>query len=324
MGIKYSIVVENQLLSEAVLDCIPSSCECGAETEFTETLRQVYCSNPRCIYKIAARLESMCKKMKVDDWGESTCITVCKEFGIISPYQVFLLEDKVKNGATSSVSAFNKKVANVCDRSKRKVKLWEVVKYAGIPSIDTIAYKIFDGYETLSKAYEDIENGQVPFIANKLGIKNIDSGVLASNVYNTLLEYKQELLFGETQFDVYKPQGRTIYIAITGGVYGFRNKSEYIDYINNRYSGKVNAMLMNTVTSQLDILITDGGAETTKYRTAVKINNKYIEKALENNEINPDDIGKFRNKTDLHRIGEKIIITDSTTAINRLDDIFRD
>lgn len=321
MGVTYNEVVENSLLSQEVIDCIPSECECGAPIEFTNSLRQIYCSNPRCWYKVAARLESMCKAMKSDGWGESTCVTVCKEFGIVSPYQVFLLEEKVKQGLTSSVSAFEKKVANVCDMTKRRVKLWEVVKLAGLPSIETTAYKIFDGYNSLTEAYNDIETGQVPFIAEKLGIKNSEGSVMAVNIYKTLIEYKQEILFGETQFDIYKTEGETIYVAITGGVEGYRNKSEYINYINNRYIGKVNAMLMNSVTSQVDILISDGDTSSNKFKTAIKINDKYQSEGIKNNLFRAEDVGKFKNKGDLHPIGEKIFVTDSTNAIYRLDDM---
>lgn len=322
MGVSYNEVEENRLISEKVLNYIPRYCECGTEVEFTDTLRQIYCPNPRCVYKVAARLENMAKSLKIDDWGESTCVTICKEFNIITPYQVFLLEDMMNNGATSSVSAFPKKVKAICDRSKRRVKLWEVVKLAGLQGIDTIAYKIFNGYDSIEEAFKDIEAGQVPFIANKLGIKSVEESITAFNVYNRLIEYKDELIFGETQFDVYKATGQTVYIAITGGVQGYRNKSDFIDYINNRYGGKVNAMLMNSVTSQVDILISDGDSTSRKYKNAIKINTNNLKALVAEGKVTRDTVGKFASDRDLHQIGEKICITDSKGAIERLDRVF--
>lgn len=322
MAISFDEVIENGLLSEEVIDCLPRECECGGEIMFTDTVRQIYCSNPMCIYKVASRLEAMAVAMQAEGWGESTCVTVCKEFGIKSPYQVFLLEDMVEKGHTSSVSAFNKKVASICDRSRRKYKLWEVVSLANIPSINTIAYKIFDGYDNLTEAYEHIEKGQVPFIANKLGIKKTEGSVMAVNVYNTLIKYKEELLFGETQFEIYKPTGMTIQIAITGGVSGYRNKSEFIKYINNRYGDKVNAMLMNSVTQEVDILVADGDTSSSKYRKAVSINNKYLENSLRQGLFNREDIGRFLDSRDLHPVGEHILITDGDGVIERLDNMF--
>ena len=322
MGITLQQVIENELLSPDVIDCIPETCECGAPIEFTDSLRQIYCSNPRCTYKVAARLEAMAKQMKADGWGESTCVTVCKEFKLISPYQVFLLEKLVAEGARSTVAAFEKKVSSICDKEKRHVELWEVVRLAGIPSIETIAYKIFNGYDTLSDAFSDIENGQVPFIAEKLGLKNSDGGVMAVSIYNTLIQYKDELLFGETQFDIYKPQGRTLYMAITGGVSGFRNKSEFINYLKKRYNGKINPMLMNSVTAQVEILIADNDTNSNKFKTANRINAKHIEKGLASGEFTSEEIGTYKNPNDLHPIGEQVMITDSESVIDKLDKVF--
>lgn len=322
MGISYKEVVENHLLSRDVMECIPPECECGSPIEFTDSLRQIYCSNAKCLYKVAARLEAMAELMQADGWGESTCVTVCREFGIISPYQVFLLEGRVKEGATSATSAFEKKVMSICATERRKVEIWEVVKLAGIPSIGTIAYKIFDGYDSLTDAFSDIERGQVPFIAEKLGLKNSENSVMAVTIYNTLIAYKTELLFGEQQFEIHKPVGQTVYFAITGGVYGFRNKSEYINHINTRYAGKINAMLMTNATSQVDILIADGDTSSNKYRTAIKINQKHIEKSIGLGLFSLSDVGKFLNATDLHPVGEKIFVTNSEEALERLDKVF--
>lgn len=323
MGVSLDEVIENQLLSEVILECIPHECECGAPIEFTDSLRQIYCSSSTCLYKVAARLESMAKKMKADGWGESTCVEVCRRFKLMSPYQVFLLEGLVNKGVTcDGVSAFSKKVASICDMEKRKVKLWEIVSLAGIPSIETTAYKIFDGYSTIEDAYKDIEKGQVPFIANKLGIKNSETGVMALNVYNTLLKYKEEILFGETQFDIYEPTGDTLYIAITGSVSGFRNKSEFIKFINDRYGGKVNAMLMNSVTSQIDILIADGDTSSNKFKNAQKLNNKHLEKGLIKGDIAEENIGKYISEKDLHPVGELIYVTTSDEVFRRLDRVY--
>lgn len=323
MGISYEDVINNDLMDAEVLEYIPDRCECGAPVAFTDSLRQIYCTSERCIYKIASRLEAMAKKMKVDGFGESTCVTLCKEFKLISPYQVFLIEDKLNSGVTSKVPAFEKKIREICDWKNRKRELWEVVALAGIPNIDTIAYKIFDGYDKMEEAFEDIENGQVLFIAEKLGIKSSSSGVMAVNVYNTLMRFKEELLFGETQFDIYKPAGKTLYMAITGGVRGYRNKNAFVDFLNNRYEGKLNIMLMGSVTQQVNILISDGSSSSNKYKTATRINKKYVEKAIENGLFVEDDLEKFKGGEEgFYKVGEKIIIADSTEIIGRLDRVY--
>lgn len=273
MGITFQEVIDNELISEEVLEYIPTECPvCDNAIMFTDSLKQIYCPNRFCSLKIAARLESMAKAMKADGWGESTCQAVAQHFQFTSPYQVFLLNDM--DAECPDVSAFKKKVASICNPEIRRVKLWEVVRLAGIPSIETTAYKIFDGFENLAEAYEAIEKLQVPFIAERLGIKNADTGVMAVSVYNTLIEYKNELLFGETKFEVYKAEGIPMLIAITGGVEGYHNKSEYIQYINNRYAGKLSATLTSSVSSSINVLVADGDTSSNKYRQACKLRDK--------------------------------------------------
>lgn len=270
MGIRYTEVMENGLISDEVLALIPEVCpECGSEIEFTESLKQIYCGNSRCKAKIAARLEYMAKKMGVDGWGESTCLNVVKRFGLISPYQVFIIPN---NKSCDGVSSFNSKLRDMLNSEKRKAQLWEVVMYGGIPSIETTAYKIFNGYTSIAEVYEDIERYQVSFIADKLGLKNSDGGVLACRIYNILMEYKEELEFAETCFEIESITGDIYEIAITGGVDGYKSKGDFIDYINNKFKGKAHFNLMNTVTTRTKYLIVDGGTSSSKYRKAEKLN----------------------------------------------------
>ena len=268
MGIDVNTAISEGLVSYELASIIPRKCEeCGGELYLTESLRQLYCNNSLCATKIASRLESMAKMMKADGWGGSTSLNVVKKFKLVSPFQVFLLSGK----ECPEVSAFSKKVEDICDWGKRRIKLWEVVKYANIPSIDTVAFKIFNGYESIESAFDDIEKNGVALIADKLGLRSVETGVMAVNIYNTLMQYKDELLFGETVFDVYNPTGDKLCIAITGGVYGYTNKSEFINYINKRYENKVNAVLVNSVTRDVNVLVADGDTNSNKYRKAMKM-----------------------------------------------------
>lgn len=297
MGVSRKDVIKYNLLDSRVVASIPEVCPvCGSEIEFTDSLKQIYCVNKECSLKVAARLEAMAKLMKADGWGSSTCLDVVQFYRLKTPYQIFSIGERVDElRLPPNVSAFRKKLDNICDKNKRRVKLWELVRLAGIPSIETIAYKIFDGYSNLRDAYKDIELYEVPFIANKLGIKNMETGVMAVNIYNTLLEYKEELLYGENKFEIYSPEGDKLLIAITGGVEDFNNKGEFIEYINSRYIGKVNVVLMNSVNSKLDVLVADNDKTSNKYKTACRLKEK----------------------------GSKIIITSSKELMSLLDEKYK-
>lgn len=280
MGFSYSEVAETGLIDEEVLENIPSTCDgeygCGEELEFTDNLTQLYCPNRFCTHKIAARLEAMAKEMKADGWGESTCLEVVKRFKLLSPAMVFFIEKlpAEKYPYDLKVSAFQTKLANICDPEKRKVKLWEVVKLMNIPGIASNARKIFDGYNTMEEAYDDIESKQIPLIAEKLGMSvKSESGVLVINTYNTLLEYKDELLAAQRHFEIYRPEGRQISMAITGGVVGYTNKQEFVSHLNRKFKGKCDVVL-GTVNSSLDVLIADNPTNSSKYKSATRINEK--------------------------------------------------
>lgn len=196
MSISRKDAEDNSLLDKEILDIIPQVCPvCGSEIEFTDNLKHIYCVNKHCALKIAHRLKDMARDMKVDGWGESTCLKVVEGYKLTSPYQVFLLENKELKDISLA-----KKIKAICNKDKRTVKLWEMVKVGNIPSISQVAYKLFNGFDSLSEAYEHIERYQVPFIADRLGLKDSESSILAVRIYNILLEYKDEILLGEKQF----------------------------------------------------------------------------------------------------------------------------
>lgn len=286
MGFSYSEVEEAGLIDAEVLENIPSACDgeygCGSELEFTENLTQIYCPDRYCTYKIAARLEAMAKDMKADGWGPENCLKVVKYFHLKSPAQVFLipnLREEVLDGASKIVPAFNKKLESICDAEKRRVQLWQVVKYMNIPGIAMNALKIFGGYTTMEDAYADIEKYQISFIMEKLGIA-VGTSVMAINVYETLLEYKDELLAAQHRFEIFKPEGDKLKIAITGGVEGYSNKSEFVNYLNKISNSRYNISLMNTVSTSIDILVADNDTSSRKYMTAKKINGKLGEEKI--------------------------------------------
>lgn len=260
-------IEENELISNEVLQEIPEHCKfCGHEIVFTDTLKQIFCSNPKCTLKIAARLEAMAKNMSVDGFGESTCQVICEDYDMISPYQVFLLQGK----ENKNVAAFEKKIEAICNSNFRHCELWQMVSYGNIPDIDTIAFKLFGGYNTIEEAYNDFEKYQVPFIAEKLGLKNAATGVMAVKVYNNLIQYKAELQFGETQFYIKKISNDRITIAITSGVNGYSNKSEFVNCMNRLYDGKVTLMRKNTVSDDVSYLISESGSNSLKPSTKLK------------------------------------------------------
>jgi len=76
-------------------------------------------------------------------------------------------------------------------RGKQGLELWQLIELLGIPELKGAVEPIFSGYSSLEGAYKDIESGQVPFIARRLGIEKSGGVALAFQVYKYIIVYKQ-------------------------------------------------------------------------------------------------------------------------------------
>lgn len=292
MGFTYTEVRDNYLLlREESKDFnfdeleIPSHCfgeyGCGAELEFTDNLTQLYCPNRYCFHKIAARLEMMAKELQVDGFGEATCLELAKKLKLKSPAMIFLLTDEniARYGSMIKVSALETKMSALKKAASKPRELWEAIKLLNIPGIASNARKVFNGYTDIEKAYDDIESGQVMFVANRLGLTiNSNAGILASTIYNTLIEFKEEIVFGVGEFVIEVAEGEVINIVISETPSDFGTKNDYITYLNDRYKGKLHFVKNESVTAKCDILVAPEGAGTGKYKKAMAINEKAKEK----------------------------------------------
>lgn len=259
--ISYQDVIDNELIDDEILEYIPRHCECGGEIEFTESLKQIACNNPKCFYKVASRLESMCKSLKVDGFGESSCIKICRDLKMISPFQALLIGNRTVDG----VSSFKSKIDNLISELKKPMELWEMVALCNIPGIDSISYKLFGKYSSIEDAYKDFEKYQVPYIASLLGNSG---GVMSANIYNMLMQYKAELQFAESECNIKKLNIPKISIAISETPSGFGTKASYVARLNEILNGKASILLSNTVTKEISYLVCSPTTNTGKVKKA--------------------------------------------------------
>ena len=259
--ITYQDVIDNELIDDEILEYIPRHCECGGEIEFTESLKQIACNNPRCYYKVASRLENMCKSLKVDGFGESSCVKICRDLKMISPFQALLIGNRTVDG----VASFKSKIDNLISELKKPMELWEMVALCNIPGIDSISYKLFGKYSSIEDAYKDFEKYQVPYIAGLLGNSG---GVMSANIYNMLMQYKAELQFAESECNIKKLNVTKISIAISETPSGFGTKASYVARLNEILNGKASILLSNTVTKEISYLVCSPTTNTGKVKKA--------------------------------------------------------
>lgn len=319
--ITYNDIEEYNLLDNDTIKMIPKKCMCGSDINVTESLREIVCSNKYCHYTIGKRIYKMLTDLGIISWDMEECISIAKDYNFSTPFQILLVKQLLNSNINLNLVNISKKIEDIEKIKSSKINLWEIIKIANIRYVSSIAEKIFSSYDNLESAYTDIESGQVAYLSDKLGINNNDSTVLAIKVYKQLLEFKEELLFAETQFNVIKYSTNPIRISISGNIPGYMNKSEFIKMLNTRYYEYTTFVLDSTISKNTNILVTDFD-KSTKYRTAVRINEEYISKSIANGTMELSEVDDFKNVDDLTKKGEVIAICNESELLKRLDKHF--
>ena len=170
------------------LELLPEYCleeNCNAPMGITETLTSLYCTNPRCPSKVSVRITSLCKSLNIKGIGESMARRFIDKFGITNPLQIFMYEPSDGEFTWECSMDVSQKLYTQIQANK-EFTLPEYIIAAQLPDVQSTAYAIFDGYNSLESAYKDIEEGGVDFIKRKLKIGQgnaVDTKSMASNYY---------------------------------------------------------------------------------------------------------------------------------------------
>ena len=321
MGISFNDALNNQLLSKKFLSIIPRNCKCGARLEFNDSLKIMYCTNKKCTVQIKNRIRSFCDRLNIDI-DDSSIDKMIEKLGLITPYQVLMLPDALKEKLIDENDINNAEniIQSIGNIKQTEYFIYEIAELSGIKSIRNVAYKIFDGFESVEEAYNELELGQLGFINEHLGIKSSDSSIISIEIYNKLADIKEEMLFAEMQFKIKQYSKPILRIAFCDTVSPYINKSELLESMNNTYDYKF--ILSSTVTDKTDILIKNADTSGNKYRAAKVLNTKHTADEMNNGKIQLDDVDKFID-TELKPIGSTVWITTIQELKSRLN-IMRD
>lgn len=270
------------------LDSLPTDCfECGSPMEMSEVLTGLHCSNPRCRSKVAQRLYALCQNIGVKDLGKKRAETFINNFGITNPLLIFAYEPDVDGAMGEGISLeMSNKIMKQFENKKR-FTLSEYVRVANLPFLQTSCVSVFGEYDDLSKAYEDIEQGGVEFIRDKLDIKKgsnaigeqeSDISIRALRVFDTLMQYKQDLFQALPYVEIINVTKNNdsdlIYLkAVCSDEVGhpFSTKNDFYATVNNLYKN-VHVEFLNSATKSIDYLVWAGadGKTPARYTNKVK------------------------------------------------------
>lgn len=246
-------------LPEKFVNSLPIKCdECDSSLVISETMTGLHCSNPRCKSKVIMRIKAICKSLGILDFGESTISKFIDYYGVTNSLDMFELQEGyiLSDEVSEKVSS---KVIKQIEENKNFV-LWEFVQVANLPFVQTSARKIFQGYNNLTDAYRDIEEGGVDFIQEKLGISKEKVSLQALKIYTTLIEFKEDLLEGESHVNIISLEGvKEINVVCSDQVGGgFSKKSEFYAYIKSITEGRLRVNFLSSVSKSIDYLVWAG------------------------------------------------------------------
>lgn len=279
------------IYNDDFLDSLPSVCldnRCEAPTEMTEVMTSLQCSNPRCPTKVARRILAITSMLGIKDLGSARANDFVSKHSIDNPLLVFAYEADVDGEMGHTISMDVSKRINQQFLSKNSMTLWEYVRLANLPFIQTSALQIFGDYDDLDTAYADIETGGVEFIRHKLSISKgastaktdigdiepTDVSVRALKVYNSLMMFKPDLYQALPFVKIIKTHsdGMKTLKAVCSDEVGipFRTKTDFYSTVNNLYSS-IHVEFLNSVTKSIDYLVWAGAEEGTNARVTNKV-----------------------------------------------------
>ena len=265
-------------------ECIPEDCPtCGAPMEMSESLTGLHCSNPRCPDKLVMRIKAICQDLGILNFGESTIEKFLDYYEVTNPLNIFalrkgmLISDEVSEAVSENI------ISQI--EEKKNFLLWEYVRVANIPGVQTSAKDIFSGYANLTDAYRDIEAGGVAFIQGKLGISNDNEvSIRAMKVYKSLMEFKEDLLECECEVNIIDVSNKIELNVVCSDQVGngFSKKKEFYDYVNNTFGDKLHVNFLSSVTKKIDYLVWAGAdGSPARYTSKVKTVEGYQAKGLD-------------------------------------------
>ncbi len=276
-------------LDPRFFEVVPQFCDsCESPLDMNMALTELKCINPMCTGKLVMRVRKLCEALGIKHFGESSIEKWVDENGIVSPLQLYNIEDgMLLNGISDSLA--DKLLPQIS--AVKTMKLWEFVANAQLPYIQMSAKKLLEGYSSLEDFFSDMTDGGVDFIQTRLGIGdqyddlgNPIVSTMASKVFTSLLESQEELLEAINYITLEDESNVQEFIIVASDEVGngFSTKREFYNYIKQRYAGLATFTIGSSVTKKTNIVIWKGfdgtpARETSKVKRTYELHNQGVQ-----------------------------------------------
>ena len=133
-------------LDPRFFEVVPQFCEsCESPLDMNMALTELKCINPMCTGKLVMRVRKLCEALGIKHFGESSIEKWVDENGIVSPLQLYNIEDgMLLSGISDSLA--DKLLPQIS--AVKTMKLWEFVANAQLTYIQMSAKKLLEGYSS--------------------------------------------------------------------------------------------------------------------------------------------------------------------------------
>lgn len=267
--------VETQwgIADQRFMDVLPLACPfCDAELMMNDGFTQLRCTNVYCSSKVTQRLVAICQDLGVKFLGESAALKLVQDFELAYPLAVFEMLPQVSNKflpvqdqyLTSAVVQ-EKVVSQLQQALNRVITLPELVRLHHIPGIQTQAYALFEGFTSVSDAYDFYVKEGIAGVQKRLTGDLADGefstvGVRAVQIFDTLMQFQAELLYGDQIFTVAQQSVPSVTVVVSDAAGApFVSKPQFYAALEEVFAGRVSFIKGNAVTkAKTDVLVWAG------------------------------------------------------------------
>lgn len=278
---------------------IPNKCMlCGKPLVMSLINTGLSCSDEFCSSKVARRCSEFLKDVRFTGIGYAQMLAFCQVYDLRCPVELFLLEPSDLEGYSDG-SATQQNFLNLIEHldKYRKPTLQEFLIYAKMPSIqDSTAEALAKNYSNLEVFLNTIQIENIGLIQELLGI-NEESSLRAIKIFEQLSLHdsplREVVAQGAVEITSVNIDLSEVLLVISDSAgANWKTKSDFQDYVIDRFSNKFNIVFKGSVTKKTTILIAEDGTQTSKVQKAerygipVMNGDTFIMKANETSNIN--------------------------------------
>ena len=213
------------------------------------------------------RIEAFLKDLDLSIYTREDIGNLVDEFNLASPFQLylFLIDSDMTlfaDGIGDKIEDFDELLEALREglSAHMEYRLSEYMWMMHLPYItENISHKLMQGFSDINDFYDELNlaHNQVYLISDRLGLGKKDGIVIATKLYQILLEYEKELRECQELITLSSPNRICLQPYISENLDNYYSIADYISEITGRYGTKVRVRQVHRLHPEIEAFITD-------------------------------------------------------------------